>query len=355
MKNSVCKKNIISKKAFSLIELSVVIVVLAIVVTGLLSISINAAVNDKTKKSKDNIDQIYKAMGAYLLKNNHLPCPAPITSVKSTAVLYGKASGTAGTCADEDGVYSHQNLVYGMVPIRDLEIPKQLAEDGFGNKFGYLVYKEFTDTALFGTASSNARGIDVKNNTTSLVASTELAMFAIISYGANKYGAFNANSATQNSASTLAAEQANYPTSLDNSPVSPSPNTATFSTSTTNKITLNASSTTTSSVFDDIVFFKTRNDMVRDFDGFFLIKCPAVPASAGSNAVSYYNATPIYMSWTSGGSYGQIVLSDIECPTGWKTTVKYPGRRCGAFGQWEVGGAYDGTGDPTSIAIPCTQ
>lgn len=348
MKNSVCKKNIISKKAFSLIELSVVIVVLAIVVTGLLSISINAATNDKTKKSKDNIDQIYKAMGSYLLKNNRLPCPAPITSVKSTDVSYGKTLGTAGNCADVDGVYSFQNLVYGMVPIGDLGIPNQLAEDGFGNKFGYLVYQEFTDSALFGTASSNARGIDVKNNTVSLVAANELAMFAIISYGANKYGAFNANSATQNSESTLTAEKANYPTNLNNSPVSPLPNTATFSTYTTNKITLNASSANASTVFDDMVFFKTRNDMVRDFDGLFLIKCPAVLPSAGSDAVSYNAA---YMSWKIGG-YGQIVLSEIECPTGWKGTVKYPGRRCGEFGKWEAGGVNPGR---TGIAIPCTQ
>lgn len=347
MKSFIRKKIIIGKKAFSLIELSVAIVVLSIVVAGMLSVSTNAVINDKTKKSKDNIDLIYSALGTYLLKNGAMPCPAPITSARSTDVNYGYATGSSGICADQDGVYSHQNSVYGMVPVKNLGLASDVAEDGFGNKFGYLIYKDFTSSS-FGTASSNARGIDIKNNTTSLVASTELAMFAIISYGANKYGAFNANSGSQNSASTLAAEQANYPTNLTDESV----NTAAFSTSTTDKITINASSATTSSVFDDIVFFKTRNDMVRDFNALFLIKCPVVPDSAGANSVTFGGT---YFAWsngagTYGGEYGEAATSSTECPTGWKTTVKWPTRRCGAFGQWEAGGT-----NPTNIAAPCTQ
>ncbi len=64
------------------------------------------------------------------------------------------------------------------------------------------------------------------------------------------------------------------------------------------------------------------------------------------------------MAWGSGGLYGQVTLSDTNCPAGWLTTVQKPGRRCGAFGKWEGGGVYDGAGgvvDPASIAIPCTQ
>jgi hypothetical protein len=280
-----------------------------------------------------------------------MPCPAPITSVKSTDADYGYSTGDSGLCANQDGVYSHQNSVYGMVPIKNLGLPSDVAEDGFGNKFGYLIYNKFTSTSLFGISSSNAQGIDIKNKDTSLVASTELAMFAIISYGANKYGAFNANSGSQNSASTLAAEQANYPTNLTDASV----NTAAFSTSTTDKITINASSATTSSVFDDIVFYKTRNDMVRDFNALFLIKCPVVAASAGdANFVSFGGT---YFAWTKssgtyvyGGEYGEAATSNTECPTGWKKTVKWPTRRCGAFGQWEAGGI-----NPSSIAAPCTQ
>ncbi len=350
MKSFIRKKIIIGKKAFSLIELSVAIVILSIVVAGMLSVSTNAVINDKAKKTKDNIDLIYSALGVYLLKNGAMPCPAPITSVKSTDANYGYSTGDSGLCANQDGVYSHQNSVYGMVPIKNLDLPSDVAEDGFGNKFGYLIYNKFiynktTSVSLFGISSSNAQGIDIKNQDTSLVASTELAMFAIISYGANKYGAFNANSATQNSASTLAAEQTNYPTL--------NINTATFSNSAANKITINASSATTS--FDDIVFFKTRNDMVRDFNALFLIKCPVVTASAAdANAVSFGGT---YFAWTKssgiyeyGGEYGEAATSNTECPTGWKKTVGSPTRRCGAFGQWEAGGA-----SSSSIAAPCTQ
>ncbi len=346
MKRVIRKKIIIGKKAFSLIELSVAIVILSIVVAGILSVTTNAVTNDKTKKSKDNIDLIYSALGVYLLKNGSMPCPAPITSVKSTDADYGYSTGNSGLCTNQDGVYSHQNSVYGMVPIKNLGLPSDVAEDGFGNKFGYLIYKDFTDSSLFGTSSSNARGIDIKNNTTSLVASTELAMFAIISYGANRYGAFNANSATQNSASSDSNEIANYA-------VPETGKTATFSNSTANQIIINASSATTSSVFDDIVFFKTRNDMVRDFNALFLIKCPVVTASAGDVNAVYFGTT--YFAWTKssgiyGGQYGEAATSNTECPNGWKKTVKWPTRRCGAFGQWEAGGV-----SSSSIAAPCTQ
>lgn len=352
MKRLIRKKIIIGKKAFSLIELSVVIVILSIIITGLLSIAVNSAANDKIKRSKENMDLIYKALGAYLLKNGALPCPAAITSVKSTNENYGKA-GTAGTCADQNGVYIDSTVsavAYGMVPIADLGLSSSVAEDGFGNKFGYFVDKNFTNKSYVGYTGNtvNYTGFDVLNNSRYLANSIDPAIFAIVSYGANKYGTFNANSASQNTnTSPSLKENSNYPVNFVDV-ADPQPNTATF-TLTINRVALYISETSeTSAVMDDIILYKTRNNLIRDFQAFSLIKCPIKSVETGTDVT--YNSVPMY--WVIGGEYGQIVLSDTNCPLGWLNTVQKPGRRCGAFGQWEVGGANPSS---TGIAIPCTQ
>lgn len=319
----------------------------------MLSVSVSSAVNDKSEVTRDNIDEIYRALGTYLLQNGVLPCPAPATALKSTASDYGDPTGTSGTCYDEDGVYEHNNFAYGMVPIQDLGLSSEFAEDGYGNKFGYLVYKEFTTSSTFGPASYTS-GIDVENKTVSLLDSGELAVFAIISHGANKSGAFNANSATQNALSTDTSnsEKANYPTQTGAVQITSPTDTITFleSTLSPDTITLQAASSDTSTVFDDVIFFKSRNDLVRDFNAFHLIRCPAIPGDTSGNPDYHILYDTTYMEFDS-GRYNQITVSTTDCPTDWTTTVTNPGRRCGAFGVWELPSAHDGVG----IAIPCTE
>ncbi|MBU6339194.1 MAG: prepilin-type N-terminal cleavage/methylation domain-containing protein [Rickettsiales bacterium] len=363
MKNFI-NKIFVPKKAFSLIELSVVIVILSIVVSGLLSIATNSAINDKIKKTNDNIDKIYQAMGTYLLSSGHLPCPASITAIKSSDADYGN-QGNSGTCTNLSGVYNLKlanggattNFVYGMVPIRDLGLPNEVAEDGFGSKLGYIVYRDYTSSNTFSSVSTST-GIQVKKNSTPLLDSSNLAMFAIISYGPNKSGAFAVDSATKNTEPSDNDQKDNSPYNLNSAPTIYSDNSATAT-----SIVLRASSSDTTTTFDDTIFFKSRDDMVKDFSAFSLIPCPAVAAnSSDANYVRY--GTSQYIAWSNGGRYGQNVVADnfsvgsnTPCPTGWLGTVKYPARKCGALGVWEASGGviYDGGIDPSPIAIPCTQ
>lgn len=336
----------------------------------MLSVMINSSVVNKTAKTKERIDAIYKAMGTYLLKNKHLPCPAPITYLKTNAD-YGKAGGTTGTCYDQDGVYGYQNSAYGMVPVNDLGLTTDFAEDGFGSKFGYVVYKSFTNESGFAVDNaslSSSVGIYVKQQGNHLINNLELpndgsrnaAAFAIISYGANKFGSFGANSSTQNIASSSDAEKYNYPTDFGFS----SPNyTAVFQDESpaTSKIVLQASVNSSGGAFDDVLFYKSRNDIVRDFDALFLVKCPVVNYLNGTSDINYVKYGSNYISWSSGGRYGQNVVADNDstnidpnigdtpCPSGWTAKVKYPARKCGAFGVWEAGG------DNPSIVIPCAS
>ena len=327
-----------AKTAFSLLELSIVILIIAVLIVGSLTASISAINNAKYKLTKERMNEIYKAMGNYLLVNKALPCPATITLTKSSSSTYGTAATTAGSCSTGSfigGSGLSANLAYGMVPVQTLGLPADMAEDGFGNKFTYIVSRGFTDpnltsassgfgsiTPASGFSTATAGFISVKENIAGTYKKdTDEAMFVIISHGNNKFGAYGVNSTTQNAGSTDVDEQNNYGS------------TTTFY-NTNNYFTL---SSVNSDIFDDVVFYKTRNVMLLDFNALSLITCPATTtndASCNNGLACGWPAT----------YYNQIVTSSDSCSTGYTSTVVKPTRRCGAFGVWQTG-----------YINPCTQ
>jgi hypothetical protein len=166
---------------------------------------------------------------------------------------------------------------------------------------------------------------------------TSDAMFVLISHGANKSGAWGQNSTTQNSLSSSNEEIWNSVTgNID----SPADGKADFYNSNSNVSTPFpfVFSSTVDGVFDDIIFYKTRNEMISDFKLFGLIPC----ASNVTQSITY--GAPSNFSWTGDLSikYGEIVPSGNACPGGFEGGPKYPGKKCGAFGNWE-----------STVARPC--
>ena len=66
------KKNIKNKNAYTLLELSIVISVIAILMIGGLSISIGALNKAKINSTNQEIIEIYNAIGKFLLVNKRL-------------------------------------------------------------------------------------------------------------------------------------------------------------------------------------------------------------------------------------------------------------------------------------------
>jgi hypothetical protein len=110
-----------------------------------------------------------------------------------------------------------------------------------------------------------------------------------------------------------------------------------------------------SDVFDDIVFWKTRDQMTLEFDLLSLVACDI----AYSNQVTYPRfcpgstagsacAQPTYngystFNWAASTSvhYGETSITTTnECSSVTGGTyikgTKYPTKRCGAFGLWEA-------------------
>ena len=125
------------KKAFSLIELSVVILIVSIVLAGTLSVRNSQDVANKTKITNERIAAIYKAMGVFLLENYRLPCPGLVTNAITDAT-YGDENRSSQDC-DTSGTYTSGNIIYGMVPTKALGLPSEMAADAWGGRFSYLV------------------------------------------------------------------------------------------------------------------------------------------------------------------------------------------------------------------------
>lgn len=326
------KKN--HRKAFTLIELSIVIIIISILITGALSVSVNAINNAKSKVTKERMVEIYKALGSYLLSNKRLPCPAPITDTKSGSATYGTASSTA-LCASTSGVSqssSASNLVRGMVPVKTLGLSLDMAEDGFGDKFEYIVDKNYT-VASSGTVPSNGAGDFGTSSTSNIIIyekpgssavqltsvsgtdalnNNTAALFVIISFGGNKSGAYGYDSASRNPLSSDSEESSNLPTSIsDNTSYG-----ANFYISSGN-----------SDVFDDVLMYKSRNSLVSDFNSLSLIPCQSTTESLYGGTISWP------LAW-----YDQIVAaSSPTCASlNYNAGPTEPTKRCGAFGVWDV-------------------
>ncbi len=319
------KKSGNNKKAFTLLELSLVVLIVSILISGGLSVSVTAINNSKIRITKERVNQIYRAMGNYLLVNKKLPCPASLLETKSSSANYG-AEGSCET-SSVAGIYVSPNaplLNYGMVPTSSLGLAKETAEDGFGNKLIYVLDRTFAQEAGYAhnkygsiTIAENQGGADqIIVPTAAISNGNDKAAFVIISYGQNQFGAFGTNSSSLNQNSIDVRELDNALGSINE----PNFDYKFFSES------------KSGDSFDDYVFYKTRNNLMVDFNAMSLIKCTA----SSPNADDVSNCENGVCSWPD-ASYGQIAISKTACASTHLTTVAYPTKKCLAYGAWQVG------------------
>ncbi len=330
------------KKAFSLVELSIVIVIFSILATLALSLFLNDKSGRGVIETKNRIDQIYLAMGKFLVINGRLPCPSSLKLVRSD-INYAVELGNPGECI-YNGIYSIDNnlgsvnLLYGAVPAVSLGLPKNYANDAYGAKFVYVVDANHTRATSFPisgsdsfvTAASNDIISIVDNKSGSPITVTNDAIFAIVSYGLNKAGAFNFDVTAQNDRSSVTDEQNNDATSFnDADPI----HTAIYDNTLVEASAQNE--------FDDILFYRTKSDLMKDFANIGAqIFNFCQPSTVGTiNCIDYYShndsATTYSASWAAATS-NQLAASTTECPAECLGGTKYSLRKCNEDGSWSA-------------------
>lgn len=316
------------KFGYTLIELSISILIISLLMAGLFSVATGSVTNSKKRTTNAKMEQIYKALGTFLMVNKRLPCPASLTKSYNQDADYGDEVRASNSCGGSAGVYrstSNANLFFGAVPTSALNLDASYVADDFGNKFGYMIDERFTkdyianpDVNFSVSSFGTAPGINImdivenKSLSNNLITLTSDAILVIISFGPNKFGGFDANNGIVNTAPTDFSELENSISSINDSS---SPSTAVFN----SDIVINAD---LSDEFDDQITYKTRLDFVNDFLARNLIGCkgaditPAV-ISSGFTAKSLY--------------YGQLLYSNSACSNGVFRILK-----CDFGGDWKT-------------------
>jgi len=222
-----------TKKAYTLVELSIVLVIIAIFLSSGLNIFTNNIVQTKTVNTKEKLNIIYKSLAEHLMTQKRLPCPTLLTTPKDSGTSYGSPDATP--CSTTGGV-----------PTRVLDLPSDMAEDDFGNKILYVVDARLTASPVFVAPVTTIDGqgaITIINNGT--VETSTKPMLLLLSYGANSCGATKIN-AQQN---VLCLDNNDGADQLQNSD-----NDTTFTT------------TSTHPKFDDVILTKTYYDFLQELN-----------------------------------------------------------------------------------------
>lgn len=251
------------KNAFTILELAVVIIIIAILIFTTINYSNTMSVNAKNRITKDKLKIVYLALGQYLTINKKLPCPIELTTPKNQVMSTIISTG-CNLC--------NSNRCYGGVPVRDLDLSAELSEDGFGNKIFYMVNQDYLTSNNFGNNSATINDsnftISEQLNTapTRTVSGTRGAIVVLSSSGANQAYSYR----SKNHLTTFGA----IANCNDNKIISNN------SSEQANKILTSGTTTTnifvndyTSPSFDDIVLYKTEDDFSFDFNQFYLQKC----------------------------------------------------------------------------------
>lgn len=278
-------------KGFSLVELSIVILILGIMTTATLNIYNTKAEIQKYQKTKNEMLVIQDALSTFFAVRGRLPCPADPSAAKSNTT-FGKeqidTSTQPASCKTTgtgmlSGALSSDVQYYGAVPTRTLGLPDSYISDEFNNRFGYVVQKAFINALAFntkclpghkaldentsqkyvcfraqasGSTNLSTPDLEIRNDYLGSYISRD-PVYVLISHGVNGYGAFKKNadgsgSNTDRNSTPPVANQAE----LRNT------NCNTAGACTTTGLTQDYVVKPKSNTFDDVVMYDNRNSLL---------------------------------------------------------------------------------------------
>jgi prepilin-type N-terminal cleavage/methylation domain-containing protein len=175
---------------FTLLELSVVLIIVALVTTVGVSSGISALESAKRAQSESKLNVIENALMTFRMQNNRLPCPANLVLVKGNT-SYGTETSNPGTCSGSN-FGTAGSVVEGGVPTKALNIPEDFMYDGWGRRIAYAVDSNATEIDAFSAISiPESCGITVKDAAGSTRSAG--AVYALVSFGSDGHGGFLSN------------------------------------------------------------------------------------------------------------------------------------------------------------------
>jgi len=275
------RSNNSKNNGYSLFELAITLVVLGILSSSYLYYRFVQHPYNTKSIEDEKIRIIEDAILSFFSQNGRLPCPADPTLMANSNSFGIEAldiSVTPAACSAsvERTNISGEMLYKGMLPTRTLGIADEYAFDVYQNRFAFIVQQSFinndttnTSCALGASASDDnsnpiyrcVRGqasgsvnsatldIEIRSGYNILPILNNDAVYVILSYGENGYGAYPRYSSTRLQMPSNQDEIIN--SNNNNQIIQSSPG----------------------SSFDDVVVYKTRNDLVSNCNLYFNNAC----------------------------------------------------------------------------------
>ncbi len=191
------------KKAYSLLELSIVLVIMGFIAFTFTAVLDSFLKVNRLKTTFERLDVIEKSLLRYLNENRGLPCPSGQT-ISSDSAGYGEdgdscdSSSVTETCINAEA-YEVGGLVVGYkgsIPAITLGLPAEYIYDGFDRRLTYyvssdLICKNGVDiNSGFYANEDNLPVVYNKPNSALAVYEYQKNAYVIISHGKNGYGAY---------------------------------------------------------------------------------------------------------------------------------------------------------------------
>gem|GEM_PF-650927 len=207
---------------FTLLEMSMVIIIISVVTAMAVSSGISVVENSRQSSTLKKMAEIDKAMLAFRITNDRLPCPAGLTILKG-ATTYGIEASDAGTCisATQNNRYVNNSagstvaVAEGAVPAVTLGLPADYMYDGWGRRIRYAVDVGMTYANSFTNNPAGAKcgAITLRDTSGGAIRSDGTALkgsiYALISHGSNGHGGYTNRGVIFNNGSSDADELVN--------------------------------------------------------------------------------------------------------------------------------------------------
>ncbi len=316
------------RRAFSLIEMAVVLVIITLLMGGAISLVIALMEGQGVDLTNERMDHIQLNLEHYAHAKGHLPCPANINLKPSDANFgVGVGSGTAGAPNCSAANWTSGTKKGGGVPVRTLQMLDIEASDGFGRAVIYRVDEPLTveDAAELYPMGSNigtGRVLD-DGGVGANRERTAQSIYELISFGANGFGAPGRPN------STNPDELKNSPAGFDNVLV---------------QKTLTGNREDSAGNFDDIV----RYSLLFDMSGTGAV---ITASSSGSSGGSSGSSTGGAGGSTGGGSTGGSSSGGSTSASSGSSSGGYCDLMSGCYGN---GMPCDGRGGECCDGFICT-
>lgn len=288
---------------FTLIELSIVLIILSVTLAAFGSAFMQYLASSREKAVQTRIEAIQTGLTRFLALNGRYPCPADLTAAPDTAgfgveISTNCSSAATGTGTFRAGGTAGRRVRIGAVPVRSLNLPDEYAGDAWAMRIMYAVTEVQASPGTFDQDLGAIAVVDTADN--SVMTPAGSAHYVVFSVGPDQTGSYTIQGVQGMACDTAALDGEN----CDND--------ATF------RATVLYSTATTNAHYDDYIRYIGAQSLDDDIPGgavvaFNLATCPpgwtAYAPGVGRTIVGTGNYNETYnpggrASWTAAQNYG---------------------------------------------------